>query len=146
MNTRKNIGILLSGLLLVTLVNIGTIFAHTAEKENLQVIHPWVEAALKGGNTTAHPTFMNNDEERSYTIIRAESNVSESVKFKSAGKLIGRIEIKPEDVLSDEDVILELHELKEDLVEGQVINLTLFFKDKSQLSFKVGVGASTMPE
>jgi hypothetical protein len=86
--------------------------AHMAEKGNFQVIHPWADAGLVGDTITVHPTFMNNDEEKSSVISGAQSSASESVRFVKDGVVIDAITVEPSDILSDEDVSVELVNLK----------------------------------
>ncbi|MCS5597005.1 MAG: hypothetical protein NZ828_07105 [Alphaproteobacteria bacterium] len=138
---------LLAGFMFIALSLIPvSVSAHTAEKGNLQIIHPWVDAAAQGENATIHPTFMNNDEEKTYVVTGAESAASESVRFLKDGEAIDRITLQPGDILSDEDVTVELVNLKEALETGEVISMTISFSDGTTLDFKLGVGAETMPE
>jgi copper(I)-binding protein len=121
-------------------------FAHMAEKGNFQVIHPWADAGLIGDTITVHPTFMNNDEEKYSVISGAQSSASESVRFVKDGVVIDAITVEPSDILSDEDVSVELVNLKQDLAIGDLLSMTLHFDDGTKLQFKLGVGQETMPE
>ena len=123
-----------------------TASAHTAEKGNLQIIHPWSDAGAQGDTIVIHPTFMNNDEEKTYVITSAESSASGSVHFMKNGEVIEHLTLEPGDILSDEDITVQLINLKETLKTGDIISITLHFSDNTELTFKLGVGQETMPE
>lgn len=120
--------------------------AHFAEKGGLQVIHPWLDEGKKAGKTTAHLTFSNNDERKSYTIIGASSEVASSVEFLMDGKGVEKIVVNSGDIFNDEDITVNLIGLNQDLKTGDVTSMTLYFSDNTELTFKLGVGQETMPE
>lgn len=121
-------------------------FAHVAEKDTLQIIHPWADEAEQGADSIVHPTFMNNDEHKEYIIIRADSESAEKIVFLRDKEIVDVITLKPGDILSDEDITVQLKNVKDTLKEGQTISMTLYFQDGTELNFKLGVGQQTMPE
>ncbi len=118
-------------------------WAHTIQKGDIQIIHPWVEPS-ESYSTRTHPT-ISNEEDDPITLVGAETSIAEQVLIIREGLVLERLVIAGEDVVSfgEDGLYITLVGLKEPLEDGAHFPVTFHF-DGESLEFHMVVGESTM--
>ena len=117
--------------------------AHTSSAGGLQVIHPWVEPADAGANTTAHPTLVNKTE-RAITLTRVTGAAAETIQMVRDGETVQRVEIASGATLPGERFKLALRRLTVALPEGRAVPVTLHRADGEPVTVELAIGRDTM--
>lgn len=148
MNIRPSIYWVITAALVVGVISLGAIFApvlaHTVEKGNILVIHPWVEPS--GGNDTlAHPT-ISNEGERALVLLRVETPVAEKVEVLRKGRPVTTLPIRGGDIIAFDspDAQIKLVNLKQPLLEGTHFPARLVFTRNITVDLEMVVGQDTM--
>lgn len=117
--------------------------AHTSQQGALQVVHPWVEPAAKGADSTAHPTLINTGS-APLRITRVTTRGAESVVIRHGGKPVEKLTIPAGATLTPDQVTLRLKGLRVALTEGKALPITLHFRDMEAMSVHMAIGRDTM--
>ena len=117
--------------------------AHTSSAGGLQVVHPWVEPAEAGDNTTAHPTLVNKTEQ-AITLTRVTSKAAETIRMVRDGETAERVEIAGGATLPAKRFQLALRRLTVTLPEGQAVPVTFHRADNAPVTVELVIGRDTM--
>lgn len=117
--------------------------AHTAERGNLQVVHPWVEPAAAGADTLAHPTVVNNGS-KALAITRATSPVAQEIQMLHRGQPAAEVTVAPGQTVTPEQFRLRLKGLRVALPEGKAVPITLHLRGMAPMQMHMAIGQSTM--
>ncbi len=119
-------------------------WAHTIEKGDIQIIHPWVEPS-EGYSTRTHPTISNEGDDP-ITFVGAETSIADQMLIIREGLVLDRLVIVGEDIVSfgDDGLYLTLVGLKEPLEDGAHFPVTFHFDGSESIDFYMVVGESTM--
>ncbi len=121
--------------------------AHTVEKNNIQIIHPWIEAP-GCTDAAAFPTIANEGLE-TISLVGIETPVADRVEISKDGRALDNIEIPGGEVLSfdGERLAVILKGLKESLVEGRQVPATFSFANGETVELHMVIGNSEpMPD
>ncbi|MBK1668575.1 hypothetical protein CKO28_11075 [Rhodovibrio sodomensis] len=117
--------------------------AHSASSGGLQVVHPWVEPAKAGADTTAHPTLVNKSE-GTITLTRVTSRAARSIQMIRDGQVAERVEIASGATLPAERFALSLRDLTVALPAGKAVPVTFHRADGASVTVKLAIGQNTM--
>ncbi|MEQ9110351.1 MAG: hypothetical protein RIF37_06730 [Rhodospirillaceae bacterium] len=107
--------ILMAAVLGIIGIAASPVIAHTVEKGDVIIIHPWVESS----DTLAHLS-ISNEGTRPLVLLRAETPVFEKIDILRNGKVIRNLLIKCGDIIAFDspDAQIKLSKLTQPLVEG----------------------------
>lgn len=123
---------------------VSPVIAHTVEKGDVMIIHPWVEPS-GGGDTFAHPT-ISNEGDRPLVLLRIETSAAEKVDILRNGKAISNLLIKGGDIIAFDspEAQIKLTKLTEPLIEGTHFPARLVFTRNVNVDLEMVVGQDTM--
>lgn len=132
-----------AALLLAVTTNLG----HA--QDNVAIINPWIKATYPGQNISAG--YMTLTSVNHVSLVKIESDVSDSVEIHTMKmennvmkmRMLPSLELiagKPYK-LEPSSYHLMLFDLKKPLVDAQIVNLALTFKNKQGVEFKQSIKA-----
>lgn len=123
---------------------VSPVLAHTVEKGDVMIIHPWVEP-ISGEDTYAHPT-ISNEGDRPLVLIRVETPISGAVEILRNGKAITNLAIRGGDVIDfdNSEAQIRLTKLTRPLIDGTHFPARLVFTRNVNVDLEMVVGQDTM--
>ena len=118
-------------------------YAHTYKKMNVEIIHPWCSAGVKGDNTVCYIT-ISNDSDKDIELKDIDSDSIHHIMLMKNGKSVDKILIKGNGgIRGEDDFSIMLHGLKHDLITGGNSPAILKFSSGMTIDIKFVIGENT---
>ena len=118
-------------------------YGHTYKKMNVEIIHPWCSAGVKGDNTVCYIT-ISNDSDKDIELKDIDSDSIHHIMLMKNGKSVDKILIKGNGgIRGEDDFSIMLHGLKHDLITGGNSPAILKFSSGMTIDIKFVIGENT---